>query len=112
MATTVSAFSDYRRESQKKGSGVPRSFTMLEKYKLLLGAGRGMAFLHSRGYIHCDIKSPNFLIAKVLSNGVAGAMCVCVLPNRRNVLYCVFAMLPLICRTMSSSWRIWGMLAL
>lgn len=65
MATSISTVSEMRRESQKKGKCAMRCFTKIEKYSLMLGACRGVAFLHSKGYMHCDIKSPNFLIAKV-----------------------------------------------
>ena len=41
-------------------------FTLLDQCKLMLGAAKGLAFLHSKGYMHCDIKSPNFLITKVV----------------------------------------------
>ena len=31
-------------------------------YDMMLDAARGIAFMHSKGYMHCDIKSPNFLV--------------------------------------------------
>jgi len=60
MATTASS-----AVSESKRKGTLRNLTKLEKYNLMLGACRGVAFLHSKGFMHCDIKSPNFLIAKV-----------------------------------------------
>lgn len=34
-------------------------------YEMMLDAARGVAFLHSKGYVHCDIKSLNFLVNEV-----------------------------------------------
>jgi serine/threonine protein kinase len=62
---SASAMSDFHRESRKEKYRSPRFLTTIEKYQLMLGACRGIAFLHDRGYMHCDIKSPNFLISKV-----------------------------------------------
>jgi hypothetical protein len=36
-----------------------------EKFEMIVGACRGLAFLHERGYMHCDLKSPNFLVSDV-----------------------------------------------
>lgn len=32
------------------------------QYDMILDAARGIAFMHNKGYMHCDIKSPNFLV--------------------------------------------------
>lgn len=40
-------------------------FTVEDIFRMLADAARGVAFLHSKGYMHCDIKSPNFLVAAV-----------------------------------------------
>jgi serine/threonine protein kinase len=63
QTTANSSVSELFRNSKRKGPS--RSLTMIEKFNLMLGACRGVAFLHSKGYMHCDIKSPNFLIGKV-----------------------------------------------
>lgn len=34
-------------------------------YEMMLDAAKGVAFLHSKGYVHCDIKSLNFLVNEV-----------------------------------------------
>jgi serine/threonine protein kinase len=64
MASTNTSIAEFRRDFQK--GSAPRPMTLADKYFLMLGATRGVAFLHSKGFMHCDIKSPNFLMAKVL----------------------------------------------
>jgi len=39
------------------------TFSMVEKFRMIIDASTGLAFLHERGYMHCDIKSPNFLVS-------------------------------------------------
>lgn len=66
LASGSSAAGDHLHRSRKTAKlECPRYLTTMEKYHLMLGACRGIAFLHSKGFMHCDIKSPNFLIAKV-----------------------------------------------
>ena len=48
-----------------KGSEPKPSFTPLEKLRMVLDACRGLEFLHMNGYMHCDLKSPNFLVSNV-----------------------------------------------
>jgi hypothetical protein len=42
-----------------------RPISLIEKFEMIKGAASGIAFLHSMGYMHCDIKSPNFLVNHV-----------------------------------------------
>jgi hypothetical protein len=41
------------------------SFSFPEKLRMMHDVVAGILFLHEEGYIHCDIKSPNFLVANV-----------------------------------------------
>lgn len=42
-----------------------RSFTMLEKFQMVKDCASGVAFLHNMGYMHCDMKSLNYLVNHV-----------------------------------------------
>jgi hypothetical protein len=42
-------------------------FTMREKLLMIVDACKGLEFLHANGFIHCDLKSPNFLVSNVSS---------------------------------------------
>lgn len=44
-----------------------RVLTWEEKFEMIVGVCRGLSFLHERGYMHCDLKSPNFLVSNVSS---------------------------------------------
>ena len=41
------------------------TLSILQRLKMMKDAISGVAFLHSRGYLHCDIKSLNFLVDEV-----------------------------------------------
>ena len=41
------------------------SFCFKEKLIMMHDVVAGILFLHEQGYMHCDIKSPNFLVANV-----------------------------------------------
>lgn len=41
------------------------TFTLTEKLRMMHDVVAGILFLHQQGYVHCDIKSPNFLVANV-----------------------------------------------
>lgn len=42
-------------------------FTLRERLLMIIDACKGLEFLHMNGYIHCDLKSPNFLVSNVSS---------------------------------------------
>jgi hypothetical protein len=47
------------------GRGEMRQLSWEEKFEMIVGVCRGLAFLHEKGYMHCDLKSPNFLVSNV-----------------------------------------------
>jgi hypothetical protein len=53
------------KKPKTKGSGETRQISLEEKFEMIVGACRGLSFLHERGYMHCDLKSPNFLVSNV-----------------------------------------------
>lgn len=50
---------------QKMKQAELRILNWEEKFEMIVGACRGLSFLHERGYMHCDLKSPNFLVSDV-----------------------------------------------
>ena len=46
--------------------GLPlgHSLSIMGKLEIMTDVVRGLAFMHSRGYMHCDIKSLNFLVTE------------------------------------------------
>ena len=48
--------------------GLPLGHTLsiIGKLEMMCDIVRALAFLHSKGYMHCDIKSLNFLVTEVL----------------------------------------------
>ena len=40
-------------------------YSDLIDYETMLDAARGLAFIHSKGYMHCDVKSLNYLVTAV-----------------------------------------------
>ena len=57
--TTVSQLSQGGESVQKP------SFYFKEKLRMMRDVVSGILFLHEQGFIHCDIKSPNFLVSEV-----------------------------------------------
>lgn len=42
-------------------------FSDMQNYEMMLDAAKGLAYIHSKGYMHCDVKSLNFLVTEVFS---------------------------------------------
>lgn len=58
-----SLFSSYGRDKYCMSLAVGLTFE--ERISLMLDAASSMAFLHSKGFLHCDVKSLNFLVCEI-----------------------------------------------
>ena len=66
-----------------RGTEVP-NVPLRVRLRMKRDCARGVAFLHSKGLMHCDIKSLNFLVNKVSTTAVGlGVTCM-----RRMLILC------------------------
>lgn len=74
----MESFSDKIRQSlgfgKKSSRSNPQSTPLVtlaseipisQRYRMILDAVSAIEYLHSKGYMHCDIKSLNYLVADV-----------------------------------------------
>ena len=53
-----------------EGLPLGHSLSIIGKLEIMCDVVRGLAFMHSKGFMHCDIKSLNFLVSEVCIGGL------------------------------------------